>query len=402
MAEELSQPPAAPSEDLSQAPAATPPVAASSAADAPTPPNQPTTVAAPEDATTRGRVADVAAYNKELEDYLAGRLQQQPDPPAPPSQEPDPAGAGLEPTAPPAEPAPATPPPTTPDPDDDPALPPDGSLPKNLKMKVQNAFDFEVMTLRKRGYDWADAQEMAAKRYPESAEAKALAARQPNGNGSHPPAATEDDGKMPSLQPRTLAELDAALEAADKAYNAAVLNYDEDGMNAARAEQRKLTGLRADIAEAERRNAASTQETFNQEFNDYLAQAEALYPAAKDPESPLSQRAAAIQAQLGRDGSPLYSLPESALIVFQRAAKELGVQPTPQAPSPAPPASPPPQAATPAPQPSSRPRNPGAVLIAGGNARTQQPGPAPEVDFSKMTRKQYDAHLEKYLQTSAA
>lgn len=400
MAEEISQPPTAPQLEASaQVVPATPPVAASSAADQTTPPNSTPTKAAPEDAKAWGSGADVAAYQKEMDDFLAGRLTS-PAPAVETPKEPEaiaPEPAATPPAATATEAAPAAAPKA--EDDEDAPLPTDGSLPKNLKLKVQGAFDFEVMTLRKRGYDWSTAQEMAAKRYPESPEAKALAARQPSAPA--PGAAPTSTPETAPEAPQTVAQVDAAIEAADDAYNAAVINFDEAAMKTARAEIRRLSALRQTVADQEARAASTHQQEFETEFNDYLQQAELLYPAAKDPASPLSQRAAAIQAQLGRDGSPLFNLPESALIVYQRAAKELGVQPSPSpvaAPAPAVAAPVPSQAATPAPQPPPRPRSPGAALIAGGNARTQRS--TPEVDFSKMTRKEYDAIMDQYKRAS--
>jgi hypothetical protein len=303
-----------------------------------------------------------------------------------PSTESTPAGAT------PPQPAPAPP---APEPDDD-ALPKDGTLPKKMRIPISDAFDMEVVKLRKDGYQWHTAADMAAQRYPDAPGSKAyLAGRSqspapaPAPNSASPPLPASASSSTPS----TLEALDAALAAAEDKFDECMLNVDEPGMKEARKQIRELQRQRPELIQRQQQQQDTAQAEHNRLFAESLASAEELYPAMKDPNSPLTQRAQAIQADLQRNNDPLYFAPESALIIVQRAARELRVSPSPLSASPAaspaashpapPSASPasPTQAATPAPNAHRLP--PGAAMIASGNARTQQPGP-PSLDVSKI------------------
>lgn len=346
-----------------------------------------------------------AQYDKDLADYLAGKLTKEPE--APPdivdntTVEGDaPAATAPAPGAPaaPAPPAPAAPAPGADDLDE--PLPNDGSLPKRIKIAPKDPFDLEVLSLRKRDYDWTTAQEMAARRYPDAPGARAFLAHQKQ-QAPAPAPGDPPPGDAPT-EPTTLEELDDARAAAETELDRAMIALDEDGMAAARGKLRALNKLEPALRDRQSKQADTVKEAqsaLDKEFNDYLTQAEGFYPAAKDPNSPLSQRAKAIQEELRVSGNPLYHEGVSALVIFDRAARDLGVQRgTPPAAPPAAPISAP--ASTTPLNPAHR-KPPASQMIASGNSPPTK-GPQPPKDISKMNRAELEAFQEEYLASKRA
>lgn len=211
------------------------------------------------------------------------------------------------------------------------------------------------------------------------------------------PAATVDDSWAAAPAPTTtqppptgrVAHLTEQLEAATAAFEAAAEGFDAKQQAAS---LREINRLNREIAEAtvqaQREEAAAVtqqaaeHEAFLQSWHAAEAKAHAMFAHADaaNPESPLHQRAAAMQTEYRDSQDPamqaIYNSPNSALFFFTQAASELSIQPG-LAPAGAAPVSPPSQAKS-TPPPVTRQVPVGAALLAtgtGGNPAAHQAPP---------------------------
>jgi hypothetical protein len=160
--------------------------------------------------------------------------------------------------------------------------------------------------------------------------------------------------------------------------------------------QQKQTRLMLELPDAMQREIQqqSVQQTqqqaaqtaFERGVQEYSAQAHSLFgDAVFDPNSPLTQKAGQILAQMELEGDPVAYNPAASLVIYTKAAQALGIQPGGYAPPTivTQPASPVPHAA-----PSS--------IIAGGDGRTNS---ASRSAMPAVTPSNYHEHKAAFLKT---
>ena len=176
----------------------------------------------------------------------------------------------------------------------------------------------------------------------------------------------KDDGR-PSL-PQTIQEVETLRNQKLAEYTKAMSEVRLDDAAKINGELLSLTEHRFSLERNADRQAVETEARFNRDWDSSVAKATELYPFAADPKSPGGKRMLEIEAELQRNGDPLYSSPNKPLKLAQMVAAELSIAPRAKKPAPAPAAVP----AAPAPKK--------GVVTTGGSRTTPPPVNAkPEV-----------------------
>ncbi len=278
----------------------------------------------------------------------------------------------------------------------EPALAKPGELPRNLNLPLRSQLDFETSVIikddRLKGGNlpFGEAEAQAKKKLGIADTAPAVAVP---ATAAAPAAPTTEE---------PAANTPTALDQAYADYETARGNFDSAGEVAA---LKRINSLERELGVAAQRQAAeqataesAAQAEFDTAWNQSVQQAQQMFPALADANSPLSLRAAELQQQYGASTDPaiqaIYYSPTSALFFAQQAAATLAIAPTAAAPAPAAPQQ---QQAQPVVAPKSTPqsapvtRPPMAPLLSGANHSGAPPAaPGFNVD-SIQTSYQMDA-----------
>ena len=281
-----------------------------------------------------------------------------------------------------ASPAPA-PVPATGEGADDGVLPP-GALPSSYKVPVKDdPVLFHTLRFVKeaklagRALSLGEAEGMAKTLLGVPTTAPAAA-----------PATEPSPGEPAAATPAT--GLDAQRETAYSAYEAARENFDAkaeaDALREINRVERLIGQQEMTAAQQAAQAQVSAMESFNASWSRFEDQAHALFPSARDANSPLTQKAQELQDQYAASQDPalqaIYNSPSSVLFFYTQAAAALGLAPS-AAPVPASPTSSSLPKSTPPPVPSHQPRLASALLAS--TSGTQTPAAPGGFDVNRIT-----------------
>lgn len=315
-----------------------------------------------------------------------------PTPPAEPAaepaepgepKEPKPGEEPAEPEEPPAEPT-AEP---TPEPKDEDEDEPEGdeinpSKAKKIRLGLPESDEVGRLaaTYQRRNRDWTLEQALAAAK--EKLGVKPEPAAEPS---AEPRAPVVDDGL-----PKTVAEVDVAIEALEdaKAKAADELNVTESAK--IDRQLRKLDHKRSDlIRDGERQAVVQHQREaarYTTAFNESNTRAVDLYAFASDPASPGGKRLVEIDRQLEENKDPLFGNPNKPLIIAQMVATELKIAPRSKRP---------PVVPAKAPVPAVPPKSPKQVLPGGGSRTAPTTVSVPTARATEIASVKSEADLRK-------
>lgn len=386
MTEVQAQTPPAASDKVTMPAGEAPPVAATPVADNPNP-NPTNTGATTEMQPGAGGGVDLETIGASDYERLIENMSDEPEDDAPPEGEAAPAGTpNPQTTAPAGEVKPVEQP--KPALDDGEGLLPPGKIPERYKVPTgDDPVLFHTLRFVKEsrmagGKLSAGEAEVMAKKFLGLETAPAAGESAPAGDA----VATTANPAPATASPATswtLDELTAALEAAENRFEEAGEVIDGKGQAAA---LREINWLNREIAkatvEAQRAEAealvsqSEAQTAFQRDWQASESTAHDLFAhvGAADPASAISQKAAEIQERYAASNDPalqaVYQSPNSPLLYYNLAAKELGIVPgvAPQGSGPAAPTSP----TKSTPPPVQRQVPVGAALLASPGG-TQQP-----------------------------
>jgi hypothetical protein len=152
-------------------------------------------------------------------------------------------------------------------------------------------------------------------------------------------AATPKEGPKSSL-PKTTQEVDSLMEAKFSEYEKAMTEVRFEDAAKINREIHQLNMHRSTIERSAEREQAQAAQRYESDFSASEKRATDLYPAASDEASPFAKRMAQIDADLKRNGDPLYARADKPLVIAQMVAAELKIAPrnknaTPAAKAPA-------------------------------------------------------------------